>query len=256
MAMHWFQANRIYKTRSKRNKRRIDYLLGRYGPVKNPKDLVQPIWFLADPSFDLSLKERLRFISKCFETSFELRSYHTQDEVLTFAAEVLRLAPRASGDLVECGCFKGGATVKFSYLAELIDRKLHVFDSFQGLPHNEEPHDRSIFGSPIVFPGGRFRGDVNEVKSNIARFGVLKRCQFYPGWFEDTLPSFNSIVLAAFIDVDLRESTRQCIAKLYPLLAPGGVIFSQDGHVPLVVDLLKSESFWSELGTTPPTLLK
>lgn len=43
---------------------------------------------------------------------------------------------------------------------------------------------------------------------------------------------------------------------LWPLLAPGGVMFSQDGHLPLVLDVLKDEAFWrGELRCGPPEII-
>jgi O-methyltransferase len=33
---------------------------------------------------------------------------------------------------------------------------------------------------------------------------------------------------------------------LYPLLVPGGAIFSQDGHLPLVLEVLQDPTFWAE----------
>src|SRR5690606_19018518 len=51
---------------------------------------------------------------------------------------VLQAAPNEPGVLVEAGCFKGGSTAKLSLLAELAGRELVVFDSFEGLPDNDE----------------------------------------------------------------------------------------------------------------------
>ncbi len=36
------------------------------------------------------------------------------------------------------------STAKFSLAAAFAGRELVVFDSFQGLPYNNEPHDRNI----------------------------------------------------------------------------------------------------------------
>ena len=60
--------------------------------------------------------------------------------------------------------------------------------------------------------------------------------------------------MAAYLDVDLVSSTRTCIKYLYPLLVPGGVLFSQDGHLPLVVQLLNNESSGDEAGCFRPPI--
>src|SRR5215471_5744452 len=42
------------------------------------------------------------------------------------------------GDIVECGCYLGASTAKFSILASLLGRPLRVFDSFEGLPKGDD----------------------------------------------------------------------------------------------------------------------
>jgi hypothetical protein len=42
---------------------------------------------------------------------------------------------------------------------------------------------------------------------------------------------------------------------LYPQLAPDGVLFSHDGHVRAVCDLVADASFWrDEVGVEPPVV--
>ena len=63
------------------------------------------------------------------------------------------------------------------------------------------------------------------------------------------------LVTAAYLDVDLASSTRTCLKHLWPLLTPGGMIFSQDGHLPFVLDVFKDERFWNnELGSLKPAV--
>ena len=44
-------------------------------------------------------------------------------------------------------------------------RRLYLFDSFEGLPENEESHERSIFGRSVYgwFGRGKYRGTLDEV---------------------------------------------------------------------------------------------
>jgi O-methyltransferase len=242
----------IYKRLSTKSKRFVDYTLGRYGLLSNPEDFISPFAFLFRHQGVISLATRWQFVKHCFFISTCVRSYHTQSEIFAFARDVLQLAARNMGSIVECGTYKGGSTAKFSIIAHLAGTNLHVFDSFQGLPDNLEPHKTSIFGKKIRFKGGQFRGGLNEVKSNVAQYGYLKSCVFHPGWFSETMQGFSETVLAAFIDVDLASSTGECVKSLYPRLVPGGVIYSQDGHIPLVVQLLEDPSFWTEINSPTP----
>jgi O-methyltransferase len=149
-----------------------------------------------------------------------------------------------SGVFVEAGSYKGGSTAKLSLAAKIANRKLVVFDSFEGLPPHKEVHAKNIFGGDAYFPPGSYAGSLEEVKNNIKKFGVLDVCEFKKGWFENTMPDFKEAVLIAYIDVDLESSTRTCVKFLYPLLLSGGILFSQDGHLPWVINLLNNENFW------------
>ena len=58
------------------------------------------------------------------------------------------------------------------------------------------------------------------------------------------------------------ESRRQrvqlvarCLRHLYPKLVDGGVLYSQDGHLPPVLEVLADALFWrDEVGVEPPRI--
>ena len=66
------------------------------------------------------------------------------------------------------------------------------------------------------------------MKQNIEKYGELRVCKFIKGWFEDTMPQFTKKIAAVYVDVDLASSTKTCLKYLYPLIIPGGVLYSQD----------------------------
>jgi len=169
---------------------------------------------------------------------------------------ILSLRPESNGVVVEAGCFKGGSTAKFSLAVDIVGRKLVVFDSFEGIPENDEPQDKDIFGWKAgVFKKGDYCGTLEEVISNVTRFGKIERCRFIKGWFDDTMPDFKEPISAIYIDVDLASSTRTCLKYLFPLLERGGILYSQDGHLPLVVDVFSDDDFWlKEVGCKKPLI--
>jgi O-methyltransferase len=70
------------------------------------------------------------------------------------------------------------------------------------------------------------------------------------------MPAFQRPIAVGYVDVDLASSTRTCMKFLYPLLVPGGVIFSQDGHLPLVLAVLDDDKFWlDEVGVKRPRMV-
>lgn len=210
-----------------------------------------PYFMVRHPS---SAVQRSQLLKHFYEITFKVRCFHAQHEILQFSHSAISTYRQQKGVLVECGSYKGGSTAKLSKVAEFLGTKLVVYDSFEGLPENDEAHETSIFGESIDFPGGRFRATVNEVKGNVGRYGSLSSCDFRAGWFKDTLPKHREPIAAAFIDVDLRQSTSECLQNLYPYLVPGGSIFSQDGHVPMVVDLLRDNRFWEDIQAPAPKI--
>jgi O-methyltransferase len=162
------------------------------------------------------------------------------------------LANPVSGVLVECGAYQGVGTAKLSHLADMLDRDLIVFDSFRGLPANDEPHIANIDGENMrgMFTEGAYAGSLIEVRQMVADCGAPEVVHYVEGWFVDTLPRFREQVAAVYLDVDLATSARTCLENLWPLVTPGGVIVSQDGDFPLTIEAMRG---WAEHAAPPPT---
>jgi len=162
--------------------------------------------------------------------------------MISFIKTILSVPKHIDGCIVEAGSYKGGSAAKFSIAAKIANKRLILFDSFEGLPENNE-----------LMTTGAWCGTLDEVKRNISKFGELDICELIKGWFDDTMPKFSKPIVAIYLDVDLASSTRTCLKYLYPLLVPGGVLYSQDGHLPLVVDVYKDDEFWNkEVGYPKP----
>lgn len=195
--------------------------------------------------------ERSRILSEFSAISKSVQCPHNMSHVMTFVIEMMKYANNASeseGVFVEAGCFKGGSSAKFSLIAKRLDRKLVVCDSFEGIPDNDEDHQKSIFGYSIKdwFDKGSFSGGLDEVKGNIEAHGDLSSCSFVQGWFDVSLLGLDMDIAGAYIDVDLASSTRTCIKHFYPRLLPGGFLVSQDGDFPLVIEAFDDDQFWEE----------
>ncbi|MCK6549752.1 class I SAM-dependent methyltransferase [Myxococcota bacterium] len=203
---------------------------------------------------DLSLRERIAMIVRFFQITNAVRAYHTQDEQLRVATEILKRAGQPGLTVVECGAAKGASTAKLSLAVKRAGGRLLVFDSFRGIPENDERHTH-LDGRTIVFRAGAFTGRLAAVKKVIEREGVIDVCELHKGWFDETLPKLDPAleVDVVLLDVDLLSSTRTCIRELFPRLRPGGVLFTTDGHLVAIVELLRDERFWrDEVGVEPP----
>jgi len=211
--------------------------------------------FYNNHELPISRSQRRKIIQKIYSISWNIDCPHTQKEILEFINGIFEVADSTRGCLVEAGCYKGGSSSKFSLAANLIGRPLYIFDSFAGIPPHTEPHSFNIYNRPVSFSEGEYKGSFEEVSRNLKRFGHKDSCRLVPGWLKDTLPKFNKKISAIYLDVDLAQSTRTCLKYLYPLLEKGGLLFSQDGHLPLVIEVFQDSSFWeNELGTSVPEI--
>ena len=137
------------------------------------------------------------------------------------------------GDLMECGVWRGGASIFMRAMLEALgdrDRHVWVADSFRGIPAP----------NPDVFPedaavhvlAGQAAASLDEVRENFSRYGLLDdRVTFVEGLFSDTLPNVAVGQLAILrLDGDLYESTFVALEALYDRVAPGGFVIIDDYH--------------------------
>lgn len=151
------------------------------------------------------------------------------------------------GAFVECGVWKGGS-VGMMALAHRRScakpwRRLHLFDSFQGLP---EPKSAVDGVEAIKYSGNKSDGALKPIDACVGALSdnklLLEGRISYPeelityhvGWFENTVPQGSAEIgpIALLrLDGDWYESTKVCLEHLYPKVVKGGVIVIDDyGH--------------------------
>lgn len=141
------------------------------------------------------------------------------------------VAARIPGDLVECGVFAGAqvAAMAMGLMdAGCTDRKVHLFDSFEGIPAGGE-HDLGW-----IHPAGTSACSVEAVQAHMKEWCIPESMLVYhPGLFADTVPECDIAEIAILrLDGDLYESTEVCMAHLYPKLSVGGWCIVDDFHLP------------------------
>jgi O-methyltransferase len=145
------------------------------------------------------------------------------------------------GDIVECGVWKGGSMMAAARtLQELgaIERNLHLFDTFDGMPEPGEKDvcfsgesaaelmSRSDQKSSLVWAYSAFE----EVNRNLLSTGYpAERISFVKGKVEETIPTSAPAQIALLrLDTDWYESTYHELVHLYPRLSSGGVLIIDD----------------------------
>lgn len=165
-----------------------------------------------------------------------------------------------AGDVVECGCFSGGSTAKLSIIVQKLGKRLHVFDSFEGLPEVDadnlrDHHARRSREWTKDWSAGRYAARLDYVKDNVTRFGEVDVCTFVKGWFSDTLKPENlpERIAFAFVDVDIPSSARDCLRGLWPRLSEQGVFVSHDAAYIKVLQQFHDPELWrNEFRAFPP----
>ena len=199
----------------------------------------------------LSRRSRLAMLRRFVTITNQVRGYHTLTELLVATDRVLGLACRGELRVVEYGAGAGASTAKLSLAVRAAGGRLDVYDTFRGIPPNDERHEL-LDGTPVRFLKGAFRGRLGAVERRVGELGAREVCSFHKGLFEDTLPGLEGPVDVALLDVDLVASTATCLRALAPRIRPGGCILSQDGHLRATHALLADRAFWGEVGVAPP----
>ena len=181
----------------------------------------------------------------------------------TFDAASEVIAHGIPGDFIECGVAQGGCSALMATVAKTDpkERRMWLFDSFQGLPdptENDYDSQKEITGHhirPLV--RGSCLGTKGQVESLLfSKFGLSRDSVFLvEGWFQDTLPIWKDRVgpIALLrIDGDWYESTLCCLRNLYDQVSPGGWIIIDDygvcfGCQKAVHEFLDSIGFSAEL---------
>jgi len=125
-----------------------------------------------------------------------------------------------AGAVLECGCFKGFSTCCLSHACDALGRRLHVADSFAGLP---APGPEEGAYAP-----GDFRGTRAEVEANVRALGRPGRVDYHAGWFAESLPGWREPLALLWIDVDLYRSAKDALDAVLPALDPRGAIFTHE----------------------------
>ncbi len=145
--------------------------------------------------------------------------------------ERLDAALQQPGDVIECGIFQGATSILMAKLMDIrqSDKKLFLFDSFQGLP---EP-DRQVDAS-LRFQKGAWAASRKDVEALLAKYNVLQRCVIYEGWFSETLRKLHEDqqFCFAYIDADLYSSTVDCLTHIWKRLGPNTFAVLDDYHHP------------------------
>ena len=131
---------------------------------------------------------------------------------------IVKRTAKIDGDIAEVGAYNGGSA---KIISEATTHKaIHLFDTFEGLP------ELSADDSSDQFQKGNFSASLEQVKEYLKKYSNVF---FYKGLFPDTAgPVVNMKFSFVHLDVDIYQSTLDCLNFFYPRMSKGGIIISHD----------------------------
>jgi O-methyltransferase len=187
--------------------------------------------------YTLNLPNEYATYSPWFEDWFQEIYGGVQDHTLLKADmcyvvyQFCRHCLHANGDFAECGVYKGGSAFLIASMMSkrLVEgRLLHLFDTFAGYPAaaNADP-------SPVQ-EGSYGDTSLTKVKDYLKAFPFIA---FHPGLIPETLEPVQDRRFAfVYIDVDLYQTTRDCLDFFYSRMVTGGVMLFGDYGFALFAD--------------------
>jgi hypothetical protein len=120
------------------------------------------------------------------------------------------------GDYAEVGVYRG-ATAKLMCDAKG-EKDIHLFDTFAGLPVSE--------AIDIRFHRSMFSAQEEAVRKRLVKY---EKVHIYPGVFPGTASAIRDKQFSfVHIDVDIYQSTKDCLEFFYSRMSPCGIIISHD----------------------------
>jgi len=158
---------------------------------------------------------------------------HKFEEPLIVCSKIIQNESNTNvpGDICEFGCYTGISSAKLSLISDHLNKRMFVFDSFQGLPEIDE-NASDIHKN--MYQKGQYSCSIDTVKKNISLYGKIENVSLVKGYFCDSLKNFNEIsqISYCFIDVDLCKSLEECLDFVLPRLQSNGILFSHEAKDP------------------------
>jgi O-methyltransferase len=135
------------------------------------------------------------------------------------------LARGVAGSVVEFGCYVGTTSVFLAKRLAQIDRKLFLYDSFEGLPP-KSLEDNSPAGEQ--FKTGELLATKKQLVHNLRQANV-PMTRITKGWFSDLHDAdVPQTISFAFLDGDYYHSVLDPLKLIWKHLAPGAIIIVDD----------------------------
>lgn len=159
--------------------------------------------------------------SQLCKTEMYMNDY-VRVKTLELVADEIRVR-KIEGEIAELGVFKG----EFSECLNISfpDRKLYLFDTFEGFDRREAEEEKKNGSCTEVFIDSFKRVNIEKV---LERMPYPDQIVIKQGLFPDTAVNIEEKFAFVSLDVDFEESTLKGLEFFYPRLTVGGYMFIHD----------------------------
>lgn len=164
------------------------------------------------------------------------------EKIVFLARECLNVP----GDYVELGCYKGDTSLLLASVLEGNEKRLFIYDSFEGLPSGGEKDGAA---SQNGFVSGALAVTKREVKARFLRAG-MKVPVIKKAWFNElTEVDLPEEIAFAFLDGDLYESIRDSLKLVVGKMNRAGIIVVHDYNNPMLPGVARAVDEWLKGGS-------
>lgn len=171
-----------------------------------------------------------------FENNFYLTCNSTRIGKFLAHYELYNLAKKSSGEIVECGVFKGASLARFAMFRELFEshdaRKIIGFDIFGKFPETKFKHDLKR-RKQFIDEAGKEGISKEQLIKILKNKGISKNVELVKGDVTKTVPKYlekNPELRIALLnlDTDIYEPAVTILENLYPRIVKGGILVLDD----------------------------
>ena len=198
------------------NTRKLVYgsnIFGKFLGILNTKFQFRLLTFYNDKK----IIDLIKLVKKEVDFAFyPIEAYHVYS--------IAKSQSKLDGDMAEVGVYQGGSAKLISEVKN--EKELHLFDTFEGLPKVSEKDTH--FGTSYWKTGEFSNTSLENVKNYLSNY---KNVYCYKGKFPETSnPIKDKKFSFVHLDVDLFQSTIDCLDFFYPRMVNGGIILTHDYH--------------------------
>lgn len=151
------------------------------------------------------------------------------------------------GDFVECGVYQGGTARLLAHVLMGSGKKLHLFDTFMGMPLADVKWD-------VHRKGDFYETSLEEVQAVVGHEDMVV---FHKGFVPETFLGLNDLRPAfVHLDLDLRQSTWDALEFIYPRMPLGASMVIDDygqGTCPGLIEAV--DRYFEDKRSVPLSLL-